>query len=416
MCFCIQKVCFENKRCVVWRILCVMLDDDGFERCECLVLERFDVDLFFLAFYLPKLWTCAGMAGGEYRTAILVGKNGRFKGVDLAGDADDLFFIHADAGTEYGTGNDAIGNAERLHGLACDLTEAFACDERVARELFGGAFGKTHHEAAEQEREVIFLTGVAQDLLYLGDGNDVNVDIARIRGELFRKREALFACAFAGIGEALKVHRIQTDTALGDHKACDGAIDTARKQEKTLAVGADGHTADGAFLSRADVCGIVADLHANGNVGMMHVDALMTARCFQNGSADLGGDFGRFEREFFIGALCLDLEGLGVFNIGHELRFDRFENGAHILFGFDGAADSGDAEGIFGGDIRAFHVGVFLERFDVYGALHGIDLEFAERLGAALQNIAEKLFKMIAVGTLERDFAVFAENDFFHES
>ena len=185
-----------------------MLDHNGFKRCKSFVLQGLYVYLFFLTFNLPKLGTGARMTGGEYGAAILIGKNGGFKRIDLAGDADDLFLIHTDAGTEYGARNDTVGNAERLHGLACYLTKAFAGDECVASEFFCGAFGKAHHEATEEESEVIFLTAVAKDLLDLGDGDDVNVDIACVSGKLFSESENLFSRAFACVGEAFEMHGV----------------------------------------------------------------------------------------------------------------------------------------------------------------------------------------------------------------
>ena len=389
-------------------------DNDSFEGGKSGILKRLYVDLGFFAFDLEELGACTGVSGGEYGATILVGENGRLKGIDLSGDTDDLFFIHADERTENGAFYDAVGDAERLHGLACDLTEAFARDEGIAFVFFRGALRKTHHEAAEQEGEVVFFTAIAENLLNLRDGDDMYVDLAREFGELFREGENLFLRAFAGIGEAFKVHGVETYAAFCDHEACDGAVDTAGEQEESLAVGADGHTADRLFLTCADISGVIADLHADGDLGMMNVDALSAVGFFKNDRADLCGDFGRGEREFLVGSLGFDLEGARILDIGHELRFNGIQDGIHVLFRFDGAVDRGDAEGVFRDAVSAVDISVFVEGLDINGALHGVDLKIAVRGGSALQNVAQELFKVGTVRALEGDLAVFAKNDFFH--
>ena len=389
-------------------------DNDSFQGCKGCILERLNVDLGFLPFNLEELGACAGMSGRENGTAILVGEDGGFEGIDLSGNTDDLFLIHTDKGTENGTFHYAVGNAERLHSLACYLTEAFARDQGITLEFLGGALGKSHHKAAKQEGKVVFLAVIAQDLLDLRDGNDVNVDLTREFRELFRKRQDLFLCAFAGIGEAFEMHGIEAYAALGDHKACNGAVNTARKEEQALTVGADWHTACRFFLTGADISGVIADLHAYGNLGVVNVNALLSVGFFKDDRADLCGDFGGGEGEFFIGALGFDLEGSCVFDIGHELRSDRVQDRIHVFFGFDSAVDRGNTKGIFSNTVSAVDIGFVIKRLDIEGALYGINLEFAVGSGSALQNIAQKLFKIRTVGSLKGNFAVFAKNDLFH--
>ena len=389
-------------------------DNDSFEGCEGGILECLHVDLGFLALYLEELGAGAGMSGREDGAAVLIGEDGGFEGVDVAGNADDLLFVHADQRTENGAFDDAVGDTESLHGLACDLTEAFSRDEGIAFVFLCGAFREAHHEAAEQESEVVLLTAVAQDLLDLRNRDDVYVDLAREFCELFREGEDLFLCALAGVGEAFEMHGIETDTALSDHKAGDGAVDAAGEQQKSLAVGADGHAADCLFLACADICGVIADFHAHGDLGMVNVDALFAVGFLQNDGADLGGDFGRCERKFLVGALCFYLEGAHVLDIGHELRFNGIQDSIHVFFRFDRTVDRGNAEGVFGNAISAVDVCELIERLDVEGALYGIDLEFSVGGGSALEDVAQKLFEIRAVCSLEGDLAVFAKNDLFH--
>ena len=389
-------------------------DNDSFERSEGCILECLYVNLGFFALYLEELGACTGVSGSEYGAAVLIGKDGGFEGVDLSGDADDLFLVHTDQRTENGAFHNAVGHAERLHGLACDLTEAFSRNQGIAFVFLGGALRKAHHEAAEQKGEVIFLAIVAEDLLNLRNGNDMYVDLSREFGELFREGKDLFLCALAGVGEAFKVHGIQTNAALCDHEACNGAIDTAGEEEQPFAVGADGHTADRLFLTCADISGVVADLNADGDLGVMNVYTLFAVRFLKDHGADLGGDFGRGEREFLVGALCLDLEGARVLDIGHELCFNGIQDGIHILFRFNCAVDRGNAEGVFRYAVSAVDVSVFVKRLDIERALYGINFEFTEGGGSVLQYIAQKLFEKRTVCTLEGDLTLFAKNDFFH--
>ena len=389
-------------------------DNDSFQGGKSSILERLDVNLGFFAFNLEELGTCAGMSGSKDGAAILVGEDGGFKGVDLSGDTDDLFFVHADQRAEYGAFHNAVGNAERLHGLACDLTEAFARDQCIAFVFRGSAFCKTHHKATEQESEVILLAVVTENFLNFRYGNDMYVDLSRKFGELFCEGENLFFCAFAGIGEAFEMHGIETNAALGDHEACNGAVDTAGEEEKSLAVGADGHTADCLFLTCADISGVITNLYADGDLGVVNVHALSSVGFLKNYSADLCGNFGRGEREFLVGALCFYLEGARVLDVGHELRFHGVQDGIHILFRFDGAVDCGNTEGVFCNAVSAVDICVFVERLDVYGALHGVDFEIAVGSGSALQNVTQKLFEVRTVCSLKGDLAVFAKNDLFH--
>ena len=146
----------------------------------------------------------------------------------------------------------------------------------------------------------------------------------------------------------------------------------------------------------------------------MHVNAFSAAGCFQNSTADLHADFRGLQGKFFIGAFSFYLKCAGVLDIRHELCFNGFEDGGHILFCFDSAADGGDAEGVFRREICACNVCVFVKRLDINGALERIDLEGTEGGCAALEHIAQELFEICAVCALERDLTVFAKNDFFH--
>ena len=103
-------------------------------------------------------------------------------------------------------------------------------------------------------------------------GNDVNVNFACEFGELFSEGEHLFLRAFACIREAFEVHRIEANTAFGDHKAGNGAIDTAGKKKKALAVGADGHTACTGGGLCVNISSIVTDFHMNDQVGVANVN------------------------------------------------------------------------------------------------------------------------------------------------
>jgi hypothetical protein len=113
------------------------------------------------------------VAGGEYRAAILVGKDGCFKRVYLTRDLDDVLFIVADEGAENGYIGHYIRNHECLHGLARYLADAFAGNERVTPIGFCHLHGKAHHKAAQKKREIFLVDGVAHYLLDMRKGDDM---------------------------------------------------------------------------------------------------------------------------------------------------------------------------------------------------------------------------------------------------
>ncbi len=73
--------------------------------------------------------------------------------------------------------------------------------------------GDSHHEAAEQEREVLLVALVAELLLNVRDRNDVDADVLEVGGELFGEGEDLLARALGGVRKALEVERVHLHAA-----------------------------------------------------------------------------------------------------------------------------------------------------------------------------------------------------------
>mgnify|MGYP001620324126 CR=1 FL=1 len=214
----------------------------------------------------------------------------------------------------------------------------------------------------------------------------MDVDFTYVFRELFREGEYLHASPFAGVGKAFKVHRVDFDAALGHHEAGDRTVDAAGEQQKPFAAGAYRHTADGALLPGAEIGREVADFHADAHIRMMDVHAQSAVGRFEDRAAYLGGDLGGDQREALVRTLGLHLEGFCAFEIRHKLIFRRFQNGFHRFFRLNGACDRGNAEGVFGCPIRAFHIGVLVFRLDVYRALERINAESA-KCGLSLIHI-----------------------------
>lgn len=69
---------------------------------------------------------------------------------------DDFFLVKANQRAENRHIHHHIGRTERRHRLAGDLPDRFAGNQRLAVLLTRHLFGNAHHEAAHDERRVLF--------------------------------------------------------------------------------------------------------------------------------------------------------------------------------------------------------------------------------------------------------------------
>ena len=176
------------------------------------------------------------MTWSKDRTTVLIGKYRRFKGVYFTSDFHNIALVGADEWSEYRKLGYYIGDAERLHRLACHLSHTFARYYRFAVFCFRREHGKAHHISSQYESEIIFIYRVAEHFLYMRQRDYMNVDFSRIAGEFFCKRENFFFRSFTCIREAFKMESLYFYSAFCHHKSRDGAVYSSGKEKKPFSV------------------------------------------------------------------------------------------------------------------------------------------------------------------------------------
>ena len=136
------------------------------------------------------------------------------------------------------------------------------------------------------------------------------------------------------------MNRADGHAALGDHPARHRAVDAAGKKQRGPAAGAHGHAAHRHDGVRIQI-GIVADLHRQRHVGMLHIH-LQVGTAFQNIAAHFHVDGHGIHGIALVAAAGVDLEGaVMVFQHLQALGADRFEI---VLIHFHGPAHAVYAE------------------------------------------------------------------------
>ena len=209
--------------------------------------------------------------------------------------------------------------------------------------------------------------------------------------------------------------RLDAHASLGHHVACNGRIDTAREQQKSRAVRANGHTARALELACMHVSGILTHLNLDHDLGIMHVHADGLTAGQQN-AANLHGDLHGILAEGLIRTLALYLEGALA---GQKLRniFTRGgHNAFHILFANGRSADCNDTKGLSCRFEHAVHIAKFILGLNINGALRAIDIKITVIGGTTAQFAAKHVLKIALVCALEHDLAVFTKQYFLHFS
>ena len=213
------------------------------------------------------------MLRNKYRAAILVGKDGGFKGPDRLCTIDDFLLVESDERTEHRHGNGVVRHRERFDGLACDLTDGFAGDERLGAVCDCDAFRDLHHQSAHQHGRLRGRALVVDCKLDLREGNEVQTYRAGIPGNDAGKLDNLVACALACIRIAVKMHRADRDTAFCDHMTGDRAVNAAGDEQHGLTVRADRHTARTGDLAHIDERAFLAYLNADMDLRLADINA-----------------------------------------------------------------------------------------------------------------------------------------------
>ena len=131
-------------------------------------------------------------------------------------------------------------------------------------------------------------------------------------------------------------------------------------------------------------------------------------------AADLLGELNGGEREGFVRTLALDLEILRAGKFRGKVILGGADDGLHVLFTGQGAADGDDAEDLLAGGVGGGEVALVVHRLDIDGALFGIDTEIAALRRAAAQVSDQFVLKAAAVEALEDHLAELAQDHFTH--
>ena len=210
------------------------------------------------------------MPGREHRAAVLIGQFGDGQGVDLPGHVDDLALVKADQRPEHRHVHHRVRGPQGRHGLAGHLADTLARDQRFALGIPRNTLRDPHHIAPHDQRGVFLRALLVDGHLDLGKRHNVHLDAAAAEGQLPRQVQHLFLRPVRGIGIAVEVHRVDLHAALGDHPASDRAVDSAGKQQRRVAVGANGHTADRRDHLHIQI-GHIPDLDVHQVLRIMHV-------------------------------------------------------------------------------------------------------------------------------------------------
>ena len=153
-----------------------------------------------------------------------------------------------------------------------DLSDRFARYKRLRTRADCDAVRDLHHQTPHDYGRFGLRTVVIDGKLDIRERNEVKRHIAGIFGDLFRKIDHLFPCAFACVRITVEMYRVERNAAFGDHIARDGTVDPAGEEEHGSSVRTDRHSSDRFHFLAVQIRVSFPDLHAEHDLGMMNVD------------------------------------------------------------------------------------------------------------------------------------------------
>ena len=177
-------------------------------------------------------------------------------------------------------------------------------------------------------------------------------------------------------------------STLCHHIACNGAVDTARKQQHSSARGAYGDSSRSGAVACVDICVGVSYLNVYGNIGVLYIN-IKLGELFKDTSAQLSADLGRLHRETLVGALCLNLECACAGKLLAAVFQSVTADSLKILFGYHRTAYGSSAENSRCPENSLVHVDSVLQRLAVDHGLGTGVVKLAQRLQAVSQVLDE---------------------------
>ena len=254
----------------------------------------------------------------EDRAAILIGQDGGLEGADPLGPLNDLLLVKADERPEHGHVHGVVCDGQTLDGLAGHLPDGLPGDESQTPAGPGGALGDLHHETPHEHGGLGGGTLIVDGGLDLGEWDQIQIEGSGILGDDLSQLHHLVPGSLAGVRVAVKVDGGEGHAPLGDHVPGHGAVDAAGDQEHGLSVGAHGHAAGAGDLPGIEKGLVLADLHGQRDLGMVHVH-LQVGIGLEQLPAQLPTDHLRGHGKPLVRPAGEDFKGFGLVPIGgHE--------------------------------------------------------------------------------------------------
>ena len=197
--------------------------------------------------------------------------------------------------------------------------------------------------------------------------------------------------------------------AVGRHRA----VDAAGEHVQRTAAGAHGQAALAGHLGAVDVGTVIANLHDDLEVRVVHIH-LEVVVLAQQISAQLPHQLRAGHGVGLIGAAGFHLEGADAVQAGTEVVLGGLADGIEVLVADHSAAEGGQAEHLAHPVEGEVHIHVFFLGFHVEGGLGAVHLELAHGLEPVAQNLHHSRLELVAVEALQGHFALIAHNDLMH--
>ena len=198
----------------------------------------------------------------------------------------------------------------------------------------------------------------------------------------------------------MEMHCFDQHPALRHHPCCHRTVDTAGKQGQTLAVCPQRQTAEAGDLPFVNIRSVMAHIHMQQHIRLMHVHLEHLAADKHLG-ADDASDFRRFDRKILVRALGLDLERMNAalrdqsVHVRDSLRTD----GLQFRRRLDRFADGSNTEHL--GDLLDDRLNIqCLVRPDKDQSFTSSDIDAAERFQIIADAVYQHSLKIWFIHTL----------------